>query len=653
MELNYSDILKNQPIFNIGSIGHVAHGKSTLVKSITGVKTQKYSSEQERNITIHIGYANTKIFMDNNGQLHTTPSKKESLTDFEGNEMTLVGHVSFVDVPGHEAFMSNMISGAAVMHACILVIASNEPIPQPQTYEHFQAVKNVNIKDFIILQNKLDLVEESSNEMILNDIKKFVQGTVAEKSPIIPSSIQNDINRDEVLRNILNLSNENNIKTLNDRANEDLKMIVIRSFDINKPNISYNNLEGGVVGGSLISGNLKIGDYIEMRPGFVVDGKYRPIYSQVISLQSDTKKLDYALPGGLIGICLDIDPSLTKSNLMVGQILGHVGKLPNVYDEIYMSFDEIGRHDSFMEKFKTNEDVLLSINSMNIKAKVTKCRNKNNLISFKLLTPVCVFTDQKIAIFKLRSTNWILYATGKFIEGVECEKNDIENSVYESLLDKNTYESITIINDLATGLSGQVQPLATGLSGQVQPLATGLSGQVPTGLAGTSPQRVIINRFHQQTVITNKSLSTALEPLEDYKFNQTPYDELIKNIKFKDDKTTSLRIEPPIVKKVNRDSIFINYNILLDDINKTAKDINYDNIFLDFLKDETSTTCDIGKGGIAIRGNFRNNHIQNIIIKFYKKYKMCNTCNSCESFLIRENRLLFKKCIDCNSQSCI
>ena len=588
MELKYSDILKNQPIFNIGSIGHVAHGKSTLVKSITGVKTQKYSSEQERNITIHIGYANTKIFMDNNGQLHTTPSKKESLTDLEGNEMMLVGHISFVDVPGHEAFMSNMISGAAVMHACILVIASNEPIPQPQTYEHYQAVKNVNINDFIILQNKLDLVEESSNKKILNDINKFVQNTVAEKSPIIPSSIQNDINRDEILRNILNLSNENNIHTLNERANEDLKMIVIRSFDINKPNISYDNLEGGVVGGSLINGNLKIGDYIEMRPGFVIDGKYRPIYSQVISLQSDTKKLDYALPGGLIGICLDIDPSLTKSNAMDGQILGHVGKLPNVYDEIYMSFDEIGRHDSFMEKFKTNEDVLLSINSMNIKAKVTKCKNKKNLISFKLLTPVCIFQDQKIAIFKLKSTNWILYATGKFIEGVECEKNDTENSVYESLLNKNTYESINIINDF-----------------------------------------------------------------KDIKYNLSSYDDLLNNITFKNTKSSSLRIEPPIVKKVNRDSMFTNYNILLEDINKTAKDINYDNIFLDFLKDETSTTCDIGKGGIAIRGNFRNSHIQNIIIKFYKKYKMCNTCNSCESFLIRENRLLFKKCLGCNSQSCI
>ena len=588
MELKYSDILKNQPIFNIGSIGHVAHGKSTLVKSITGIKTQKYSSEQERNITIHIGYANTKIFMDKNGELHTVPSKNESLTDDEGNEMILVGHISFVDVPGHEAFMSNMISGAAVMNACILVIASNEPIPQPQTYEHYQAVKNVNIEDFIILQNKLDLIEESSNEKTLNDIKKFVKNTIAENAPIIPSSIQNDINKDEILRNILNLSNENNINALNEKANKDLKMIVIRSFDINKPNITYDNLEGGVVGGSLISGNLKIGDYIEMRPGFVIDNKYRPIYSKVLSLKSDTKSLNYALPGGLVGICLDIDPSLTKSNAMVGQILGHVGKLPDVYNEIFMSFDEIGRHDNFMEKFKTNEDVLLSINSMNIKAKVTKCKNSKNLISFKLVTPVCVFKDQKIAIFKLKSTNWILYATGKFKEGEKCEKDNTEGEIYENLLNKNNFEPITIINDF-----------------------------------------------------------------NDVNFENKSYDELVQNIRFKNTESSTIRIDPPRMKKVNRDSIFTNYQVLLDAINKNAKEIKYDNMFLDFLKDETSTTCDIGKDGIAIRGNFRNNHIQNIMIKFYKKYKMCNTCGSCDSFLLRENRLLHKKCLSCNSQFCI
>jgi translation initiation factor 2 subunit 3 len=588
MELKYSDILNNQPIFNIGSIGHVAHGKSTLVKSMTGIKTQKFSSEQERNITIHIGYANTKIFMDKYHNLHTVPSKHESLIDDEGNQMILVGHISFVDVPGHEAFMSNMISGAAVMDACILVIASNETIPQPQTYEHFQAVRNLNIKDFIILQNKLDLVEESSNEKILDNIQKFIQNSVAENATIIPSSIQNNINKNEILKTILNLSNEKNIKILNEKVNEDLKMIIIRSFDINKPNTTYDMIEGGVVGGSLISGNLKIGDYIEMRPGFIIDNKYRPIYSRVKSLQSDTKKLNYALPGGLIGICLDIDPSLTKSNEMVGQILGHIGKMPEVYDEIFMSFDEISRFNNSIEKIKTNDDVLLSINSMNIKAKVTKCKNKKNLISFKLLTPVCIFEKQKIAIFKLKCANWILYATGTFLDGIECERYNIEKKVYSDLVDKNINNHITIINDF-----------------------------------------------------------------DDIKFNLKPYNEIVQNIIFKNNTASNINIHPPIVKKINRDSVYLNYNVLLDAINKTAKEITYNNIFLEFLKEETSTTCDINKQGIAIRGNFRNTHIQNIIIKFYKKYKICNICKSQDSFLLKENRRLFKKCINCNSQSCI
>lgn len=584
MELKYSDILKNQPIFNIGSIGHVAHGKSTLVRSITGIKTQKHSDEQERNITINIGYANTKIFLDSKGEIHTAPSKNEILKDYEGNEMKLVGHISFVDVPGHEAYMANMISGSAVMDACILVIASNEKIPQAQTYEHFQAVKNVDIKDFIILQNKLDLVDESSNTQILQDIGKFVNNTIAENAKVIPSSIQNDVNRDEVIKNILNLSNSENISQLNEKANNDLKMIVIRSFDINKPNINFSKIEGGVVGGSLLSGHVKVGDYVEMRPGYIIDGKYRPIYSKVLSLQSDTKKLDYALPGGLVGICLDIDPSIAKSNSMVGQILGHVGKLPKVYNEIFMSFDEINRHDNFSEKFKTNEGVLLNINSMNIKAKVAKCKNSKKLIAFILETPVCVFENQKIAIFKLRSANWLLYATGTFKEGEECQKSEIENDIYEDLLTKNNIENINIVNDFT-----------------------------------------------------------------DFKFNSETYDELLKNVTFKKE-VSALRIDPPIVKKVNRDSIFINYTTIIEYLNKNAQDLKYDSFLLEFIKDESSTTCDLGKNGLAMRGKFMKQNIQNILMKFLKKYKQCNTCNSFDSYLLRENRIIFKKCLNCNSQ---
>ena len=578
MDLKYSEILSNQPIFNIGSIGHVAHGKSTLVRSITGTRTQKHSDEQERNITINIGYANAKIFKDKFGNLHTTPSKKEILKDYEGNDMQLVGHISFVDVPGHEAFMSNMISGSAVMNACILVIASNENIPQPQTYEHFEAVKNVDVEKFLILQNKMDLIEESNNNKVLKDIKYFVSDTIAEDAPIIPSSIQNNINREEILNHLLHLSNDENIRELNDKANKDSHMIVIRSFDINRQNTPYEVLNGGVVGGSLMNGNLKTGDYVELRPGYIMGNKYRPIYAQIKSLQSDAKKLEYALPGGLIGVCLDIDPSIAKNNGMVGQILGHVGKLPEVYNEILINYEEINRHDNFNEKFKQNEEVLLSINSMNIKANVSLTKKKK--LGFKLSKPVCIFNDQKIAIFKLNGVKWVLYATGKFVNGKPCDADTTEIDVFNELKDKNTFDEINIINDLNLG-----------------------------------------------------------------DIERASYEELVENITFRENKTNSIRIDPPIVKKINRDSVFTNYKGFLEQVNETSKDIKYDNYFMDYLKDEVSTSCDITKEGISMRGNFRNNHIQNIIIKFFNKYKKCETCNSFNSFLLKRNRFLYKKCI--------
>ena len=93
MKFKYTDIIKNQPLVNIGMIGHVASGKSTLTKQITGIKTQKFSSEKVRNITIEIGYANAKIFIDSKGELHTASSNTDSLEDEYGNNMKLIQHI--------------------------------------------------------------------------------------------------------------------------------------------------------------------------------------------------------------------------------------------------------------------------------------------------------------------------------------------------------------------------------------------------------------------------------------------------------------------------------------------------------------------------------------------------------------------------------
>eukprot|EP00953_Heterococcus_sp_UTEX-ZZ885_P018302 10222-Heterococcus_DN1.PRE.1 len=189
------EVISRQATINIGTIGHVAHGKSTVVKSISGVQTVRFKNELERNITIKLGYANAKIFKAEEGavagQLGNFCSKGSAHADTfteNGKEWHLQRHVSFVDCPGHDILMATMLNGAAVMDAALLLVAGNEPCPQPQTSEHLAAVEIMRLQNIIILQNKVDLVKQDAALLQHEQIKKFVAGTVADDAPIIPIS---------------------------------------------------------------------------------------------------------------------------------------------------------------------------------------------------------------------------------------------------------------------------------------------------------------------------------------------------------------------------------------------------------------------------------------------------------------------------------
>lgn len=585
MRVKYSDIIRNQPTVNIGVIGHVAHGKSTFTKSLSGVKTQKFSSEQERNITIHIGYANTKIWMDTNGDLHTSKSDVSDLKDSNGENMTLVRHISFVDCPGHEAFMSNMISGSAIMDSCVLVIASNDKIPQPQTYEHLQAVENINIEDFIILQNKIDLISEDENEQVYKSVKSFIKNTKAENAPIIPSSIQYGINKEEILKSLVQLP-------IYDRnINDPVRMIIIRSFDINKAHTNFNDIKGGVVGGSLISGLLKEEDVIELRPGFIIKGKddtykYRPIISTVRSLQSDTSKMQYALPGGLVGICLDVDPSITKSNGMIGQMLGNIGTLPDVYSALKLEYKEMKRHDNIDESFKTNESLLISINAMNINCKIHSKKNSKNWLKVVLDKPVCVLKDQKVAIFKNLRNRWILVAKAEITDGVICDMDDSEE--YESLKSMYKKEEISIDYDV----------------------------ELP-------------------------------------KYENKSYDQLMENVNFKNNSSYNLKIIPPTIKIINRETIFSNYKAVCESIILRKSDVDYEELMFNFITSELSCNSQLVNGTIVIKGKYKSKLFESAISKFIKVYFTCFSCNSLECYLFKKNRKVWRNCISCGSESCV
>ncbi|MCE3050129.1 Eukaryotic translation initiation factor 2 subunit 3 [Datura stramonium] len=192
-------------------------------------------------------------------------------------------------------------SGAAIMDGALLLIAANESCPQPQTSEHLAAVEIMRLQH-ILLQNKVDLVQENVAINQHEAIQKFIQGTVADGAPVVPISAQLKYNIDVVCEYIVKRI-PIPVRDFTSPPN----MIVIRSFDVNKPGFEVDEIKGGVAGGSILKGVLKVNQLIEVRPGIVVKDesgniKCTPIYSRIVSLFAEQNELQFAVPGGLIGV---------------------------------------------------------------------------------------------------------------------------------------------------------------------------------------------------------------------------------------------------------------------------------------------------------------------------------------------------------------
>jgi len=428
------EVISRQATINIGTIGHVAHGKSTLVKAISGVQTVRFKSELERNITIKLGYANAKIYKCSNAQcprpacFRSYGSSKEDNPPCErsgcGGRMKLIRHVSFVDCPGHDILMATMLNGAAVMDAALLLVAGNESCPQPQTSEHLAAVEIMKLQHIIILQNKIDLVKEAAAHEQYKQILKFIHGTVAEGAPIIPISAQLRYNIDVVCEYICT-----KIPIPVRDFTSSPHLIVIRSFDVNKPGAEVDDLKGGVAGGSIVKGVLKIGDEIEVRPGIVskdAEGRLKcvPIFSRVLTLFAEENDLKYAVPGGLIGVGTKIDPTLCRADRLVGQVLGEVGKLPDIFTELEINFFLLrrllgvkteGEKQSKVQKLAKGEVLMVNIGSTSTGGRVLAV--KNDLAKIVLIQPVCTREGEKIALSRRVEKHWRLIGWGQIMRG--------------------------------------------------------------------------------------------------------------------------------------------------------------------------------------------------------------------------------------------
>jgi translation initiation factor 2 subunit 3 len=405
--------VETQPEVNIGLIGHVDHGKTTLTKAITGEWTDRHSEEVKRGISIKLGYADANFFKCPKCKSPESYSTK-SICPFCNSQTNLIRCASFVDSPGHETLMATMLSGAALMDGALLLVAANEPCPQPQTKEHLMALTISDVKKIIVVQNKIDIVKDEDALKNYKQIKAFVKGTIAENAPIIPVCAHHEENIDVLLATI-----DTTIPTPKVDETKPARMFIARSFDVNTPGNRPNALVGGIMGGTLSQGVFHIGDEIEIRPGIKTEVKGKSvsesIFTTIESLHAGGRPVKDVKPGGLIALGTRLDPAHTKSDGLIGRIAGQPGTLPEVLNDLSMEVTLLERvvgaaKEQVVDNLKTNEPLMLSVGTATTVGVVTSARA--NTADVKLKIPVCAESNQRTAISRRMSGRWRLIGYG-------------------------------------------------------------------------------------------------------------------------------------------------------------------------------------------------------------------------------------------------
>ena len=380
---------------------------------MTGIWAARHSEELKRGITIKLGYADGAIYRcpdcDEPQCYCMSPTCPAC-----GSEAEFRRAISFVDAPGHEILMATMLSGAAVMDGAILVIAADELCPQPQTREHLAAIDIVGVRNVVIVQNKIDIVRKEDSIRNYNEIKRFVRGSVAEDAPVIPVSAQHGVNTDLLIQAM-----QEHLPTPGRDPGKPPRMHIIRSFDVNRPGTTIEKLVGGVVGGSIIQGRFRMGEEIEIQPGLPVREKnrlkMRELYTEITSLHVGGGPVKEALPGGLVGVGTLLDPSLTKSDGLVGSLIGRPETLPPVLSELSLDirlFDTVvgSREMQKVDSVAKGEKLLLNVGTAKTMAAVTTV--SKDYLEARLTIPVCGEEGDRMVLSRRIGGRWRLIGVG-------------------------------------------------------------------------------------------------------------------------------------------------------------------------------------------------------------------------------------------------
>ena len=405
--------LPSQPVVNIGMVGHVDHGKTTLTRALSGVWTDTHSEERKRGISIKLGYADTAFYKTKDGEYYPTGKRPDGKKDVDKE---LLRVVSFVDAPGHETLMAVMISGSSIMDGALLLISATEKCPQPQTREHLAALQIAGIENIVIVQNKIDIVTKERAIESYNEIKEFVKGTIAENAPIIPISAHHDVNLDILIQAI-----EDIIPTPDHGKEKEALMYVARSFDINRPGSRPEKLRGGIIGGSVVKGQFSVGDDILIAPGRrIQEGsktRWEPIKTVIESVQGGGLDLETIHAGGLCGVATPMDPNVTKADDLSGQVMAREGELPPIWEEFNLDLDllehMVASGDDAPEKVRPlqpNEMLMINSATATSVGQVTAIKGKKCTLRLRL--PICALEGSRITLSRRIGTRWRLIGHG-------------------------------------------------------------------------------------------------------------------------------------------------------------------------------------------------------------------------------------------------
>lgn len=401
-----------QPEVNIGLVGHVDHGKTTLTERLSGKWTDTHSEELRRGITIRLGYADT-VFVKTEDGKYTT----EQLAQQDKKKYTPIRKISLVDAPGHESLMATMLAGSTIMDGALLLVSAAEQCPQPQTREHVMALSIAGIKQIVVVQNKIDLVTEEEAIANHKQITEFLKDTPYKDAPIIPISARSGANIDILIQAI-----EEFIPTPARNKTAEPLMLVARSFDVNRPGTKIEQLQGGVLGGTLTQGLLNINDDIELRPGRMVTVKNKqewlPLKTKVVGLKTGGISVESLGPGGSVGVLTLLDPSIVKADSLAGTVAGKPGMLPPVWYTLNLKVSLLKRvvgaeEETEVKPIAKGELLMLNVNAAATVGTVTDLRK--GVISCPLKKPICAAKGARVTISRRMGTRFRLIGYGEIV----------------------------------------------------------------------------------------------------------------------------------------------------------------------------------------------------------------------------------------------